>query len=302
MPRQFSFKDVVLAILQWLGALIVFIVSFVLGGVVLPVSGAITAAMPASGILSLPAGLALTGAVNATILVWAARRSSFTGVRLWLQLLVLCFGATTFLTQIETGYFLSAFPLLQGGFTVYEFILRGFISALIFTLVVTLLVGGFARRERPASAFAVQADHALRMGAWLPVVYVALYMLFGYYVAWQSPAVRQFYGGATQMPSLLEQWGRTLMQRPELPVFQYFRGVLWLLCLILLFIGFSGKRLELVILSFLALGLLPTIELVFPNPLMPAAVALAHFWETSISTGIYGALCALFVPVKASTA
>ncbi len=92
------------------------------------------------------------------------------------------------------------------------------------------------------------------------------------------------------------------MQRPELPVFQYFRGVLWLLCLIPLFVGFSGRRLELVILSFLALGLLPTIELVFPNPLMPAAVALAHFWETSISTGIYGALCALFVPVKASAA
>jgi hypothetical protein len=29
---------------------------------------------------------------------------------------------------------------------------------------------------------------------------------------------------------------------------------------------------------------------------MPAAVSLGHFWEVSLSTGIFGALCAWFVP------
>ena len=86
------------------------------------------------------------------------------------------------------------------------------------------------------------------------------------------------------------------MQKPELPAFQYFRGVLWLLCLVPLFKGFSGKRIELVLLSALALALLPTAQLSFANPLMPAGVSLGHFWEVSISTGLYGALCAWFVP------
>lgn len=220
---------------------------------------------------------------------------------MWLQLLVLCFGATTFLTQIESGYFISAFPLLQGNFVVYLFVLQGFVTALLFTLFVTLLVGGFTRRPRPQPVFAVQTDRAVRMGAWLGAAYFVLYELFGYFVAWQSQEVRLFYGGPAQLNSALDQYALTLMARPEFPVFQYFRGVLWLLCLIPLFRGFSGKRLELVILSFLALAYLPTIQLMFPNPLMPARVALAHFWETSISTGIFGALCAWFVPAKAPT-
>lgn len=83
-----------------------------------------------------------------------------------------------------------------------------------------------------------------------------------------------------------------------MPVFQYFRGVLWMLCLVPLFKGFSGKRAELVIFSALALGLLPTAQLAFPNPLMPASVSWMHFWEVLISTGIFGALCAYFVPLE----
>ena len=86
------------------------------------------------------------------------------------------------------------------------------------------------------------------------------------------------------------------MGRPELPVFQYFRGMLWVLCLIPLFKAFTGKRLELILLSALALGYLPTAQLAFPNPLMPAGVSLYHFWEVSISTGLLGALIAWSIP------
>jgi hypothetical protein len=130
------------------------------------------------------------------------------------------------------------------------------------------------------------------------LIYVALYLLFGYYVAWQSQEVRLLYGGPSALNSLFAQLGQTFMDRPEFPIFQYFRGFLWLVCLIPLFMGFAGRRAELVILSALALGLLPTVELAFANPLMPAAVAASHFVEVSISTGIFGALCAWFVPRK----
>jgi hypothetical protein len=91
------------------------------------------------------------------------------------------------------------------------------------------------------------------------------------------------------------------MVKPELPVFQYFRGVLWILCLIPLFKGFSGGRIELVALSASALAYLTTVLLSFPNPLMPVGVSVAHFWEVSISMLIFGALCAWFVPQAAAT-
>ncbi|HEX6268927.1 MAG TPA: hypothetical protein VFZ43_01715 [Anaerolineales bacterium] len=165
-------------------------------------------------------------------------------------------------------------------------------------MLVTLLTGGFSRKPREATKFNVSADQAVRAGASLAGVYFVLYSLFGYFVAWQSQELRLFYGGPPELKSFADQMLSTLMSKPEFPIFQYFRGVLWILCLIPLFKAFSGGRVELIALSALALGLLPTAALAFPNPLMPAEVSLYHFWEVSISMGIFGALSAWFVPMK----
>lgn len=308
MKRQFNARSVVLAALQWMGAVIAFVVSLTVGSMVLPLSKTIIDATPPTGIFTGPVALLLSGIVSATILFWAAKRSSFSGLAMWMQLFVLSFGMQTFMMQIETAYFIPgvssngashpAFPLLQGNFQVYLLFLHGFVTSLIFTLLVVLLVGGFSRRPRPRTNFTVSADHAVKVGSWLAAVYIVLYMLFGYYVAWQSPDVRLFYSGTSELPSVWNQWAATLMVKPELPVFQYFRGVLWIVCLIPVFKGFSGKRIELVALSALALAYLTTVELAFPNPLMPPSVSVAHFWEVSISMLIFGALCAWFVPRK----
>ncbi len=219
-----------------------------------------------------------------------------------MQLLVLSLGAQVLMTQIETAYFIAAFPLLHGNYVLYQIVLHGLATSALFTLLVTWMVGGFSKKPRPQGLFAVTNDNAVKAGSWLAVIYIVLYMLFGYYVAWQSQELRLFYGGPSELNAVFAQWGQTLMDRPEILVFQYFRGILWMLCLIPLFMGFSGKRVELVILSALALGLLPTAQLAFANPLMPATVSAYHFVEVSISTGIFGALCAWFVPKNSTTA
>jgi hypothetical protein len=296
MENKLTFKNTLGIILQWLGAALGFLVCLVITNLVSPLPKNIMDSVPASGFLSTPMAFLLNGAVNATILIWAARRSSFKGFTLWLQLLVLSFGAQVFETQTETAYFISAFPLLHGSFEVYHLILRGLITSLLFTLLITFIVGGFSRNPRDVTKFDANTDHTVKMSAWLAVVYIALYVLFGYFVAWQSQELRLFYGGPAQLNSFVDQWLTTLMGKPELPVFQYFRGIIWILCLIPLFKGFTGKRVELVVLSALALGLLPTAQLAFANPLMPAGVSYYHFWEVSISTGIFGALCAWFIP------
>lgn len=302
MNAPFSFRNLLGILFQVLGAAVAFVFSLVVANMVAPLSAQILAAAPPSGFLSTPLAFLFNGAANALILVWAARRSSFKGVATVGQLFVLSFGAQVFMTQIETGYFVAAFPMLQNNFGVYVLVLRGLITSLVFSLLVTVIAGGFSKSARPQTAFTTTVEVAARNGAWLAVVYIALYMLFGYFVAWQVKELRLFYGGPAQLNGFFEQWGVSLMQKPELPVFQYFRGVVWLLCLVPLFLGFSGKRWELVALSALALALLPTAQLAFPNPLMPAGVSLGHFWEVSISTGIFGALCAWFVPIAASRA
>jgi len=300
MKAQFNIKNTISVLVQVLGASIGFIVSMVIADAISPMPQFILEKTPATGFFSLPVAMLFSSIVNAVILVWVARRSSFKGSALIGQLFVLSFIAQAFQTQIETGYFISAFPLLHNNLEVYRLILRGFITSAAFAALVALIVGGFSKAPRPTTNFEVNADRAVRQSAWLAVIYIVLYMLFGYYVAWQSQELRLFYGGPAELNSAVDQWLITLMGKPELPVFQYFRGIVWILCLIPLFRGFSGKRVELVILSGLALGLLPTAQLAFPNPLMPAGVSLYHFWEVSISTGIFGALCAWFVPKEAA--
>jgi hypothetical protein len=302
MKEQSNFNNFLSLFFQGLGAMVAFVLSLIVTNMIAPLSSEIMAsAASASGFLPTPLAFLFNAAANALILVWAGRRSSFKGLSLVGQLFVLSFGAQTLQTQIETGYFLPAFPLLHNNFELYVLILRGFTTSLLFSLLVTWIVGGFAKKPRPQSAFTATTDTAVRYGFWLPIVYIVLYMFFGYFVAWQVKELRLFYSGPAELNGFFEQWGLSLMQKPELPFFQYFRGILWMLCLIPLFLGFSGKRAELVLLSALALALLPTAQLAFANPLMPAGVSLGHFWEVSISTGIFGALCAWFVPKAINT-
>jgi hypothetical protein len=302
MTKPLSFKTLLVLFFQFLGAMLAFVVSLIISNMLSPLSPAITeAGKTATGFLSAGTAFLFNAAANALIGVWVARRSSFRGWAMIGQLLVLSFGTQVFMTQIETGYFLSAFPLLHDNFQLYNLILRGLITSLLFSVLVTLICGGFSKRPRPQAAFQITAANTVRQGAWLALVYLVLYMLFGYFVAWRVQELRLFYGGPAELNGFFNQWGSTAMVKPEFPVFQYFRGILWILCLAPLFMGFSGKRPELVILSALALALLPTAQLAFANPLMPAGVSFGHFWEVSISTGIYGALCAWFIPLPIKT-
>jgi len=296
-----NFKPIAGAFAQWLGASVGFMICLTLVSTTFPMLASIMAHTPENGFL--PGGLAFlfNGAANGLVLVWAGRRSSFKGLALWGQLTALSFGAQTLMTQIETAYFISAFPLLQGNYEVYAIVWRGLLVAGLLSLLVTWMVGGFSRKARAEKTFSLTEKGVVRAGAWLAAIYIVLYFLFGYFVAWQSPAVRLFYGGPQQLNSIFNQLGQTFMNRPEIILFQYFRGELWILCLVPLFAGFSGKRWELVAVSALALGLLPTAQLAFANPLMPAEVSVMHFWEVSISTGIFGALCAWFIPQAGKT-
>ncbi|HEY3474071.1 MAG TPA: hypothetical protein VGK56_05630 [Anaerolineales bacterium] len=294
----FSSKSMLALFFQWLGAFLAFILSMIAANIISPLPQFIMEKIPEAGFMSDASAMLFNGAINATLLVWAARRSSLKGFALAGGLFVLLFLAQIFQTQIETAYFLPAFPLLQGNFEVYRLFLRGAIISASFVLLVTLFVGGFWRKGHAAEKFTVHAGQLAKAGAWLGLVYVILYLLFGYYVAWHSQELRVFYGGPTELNSFPDQILTTLMSKPELPFFQYARGILWILCLIPLFKTFTGGRLELVILSALALGLLPTAQLAFANPLMPAQVSLYHFWEVSLSMGIFGALCAWLVPTK----
>ena len=121
-------------------------------------------------------------------------RSRWTGWRLVAAVLVVFYGVTTFMPQIESAVFLTQLP--PG--TVPRLFLMGALIAAPFSLLSVPILGkwksGTATLE-PEPRLAMEPGEIVWKLGVIAIVYVILYFTFGYFIAWQNPAVREYYGG-----------------------------------------------------------------------------------------------------------
>ncbi len=219
------------------------------------------------------------GLLQTAALAYAVVRSRWHGGLLVLTMFVLYFFTATFMGQIESLIYLGdKMPAgMQSGL-----FLMGLFTAAVFSPILVLVLG----RWRSDTAAGGEPNPRLRMSgrswAWKlaagAAVMLALYYLFGYYVAWQSPAVRDFYGG-TDPGSFFAQMRKVAAETPWMIPVQYLRGLLWVLLALPVIRMMRGRWWE----AGLAVSLLftvPSLYLLLPNPLMPEAVRLAHLVET----------------------
>lgn len=225
-------------------------------------------------------------------LSYLALRSRWHGWKLAGALFLIFYGIYTFLSQIET----LAFPAVSTKFppgTVQGFFLSGLILGIPFCILAVWILGkmrgqpdGLAntRLEMPASEWIWKLAAAA-------VLYVIVYFTFGYYVAWRTPGLPQFYGG-TDPGTLLGQLGNVFRETPWLPLFQVFRGLIWagLGCLIVRM--HKGAAWETILATAAAFCILMAGGMIFPNPVMPPYVARAHTIELVTSNFLYGGLLA----------
>ena len=238
------------------------------------------------------AGVALlvVSVVNALLLGWLILLSRWRGIKLVGAVLLVLFGVQTFMSQIETLFFGSAFniPLAE----MKSIILSGFLTAFLFSFLAVLIMGKMRKVDEVESAAPLNLsakEWAVRLSL-LPVAYIVIYFIFGYFVAWQSPDVRLLYTGSTSIEPFFTHMGHTLQNGFEIIPFQFVRGLVWIGFALLIIKMTTGATWKKAIVVGLLLGLLLTSQLLFPNPYMPAPVRLAHFIETSTSTFLYGVL------------
>jgi len=227
--------------------------------------------------------------VNALVLAYPIVRSRWHGLGLIGTVFFVLFGTQTFMSQIETLFFGSAFDISAD--EMRNIILSGALTALFFSPLAVLTLGKMRRvaEHEEANQRLIMPWHGW---AWrlvlLPVIYVCLYFMFGYFVAWQSPEVREFYSGSTALEPFLAHMFGVVQHTSWIFPFQILRGLLWIGLALPIIKMMKGKPWETSLAVGLLLGLLLTTQLLFPNPYMPAPVRLAHFIETSTSTFIYG--------------
>jgi hypothetical protein len=200
------------------------------------------------------------------------------GLRLLLALFMAYFGLGTFLPQIESALFLPRH--LPPGFVTRLFVM-GSITALLFAPAAVLIWG---RQRPPAAVTPDGAARPLLVGgvllrtALLAVVYVAVYLLAGYFIAYRNPNVLAYYNDADP-GSFAAQVSRIWSGSPWFFGFQLVRGVLWVVFVLPLIAWLRGGRVEEALLTA-CLYTVWVVMLLAPN--CAPELRMTHLVETTL--------------------
>jgi hypothetical protein len=231
--------------------------------------------------LSALSALLIMSVLNTAVLTWVTIRSRRSGWKLILTLALVFFGVATVMPQIETAVFVRTLP---PGF-LSRLVIAGFIFSFLYTPLLVLLLRKTRQTEIAFPLTMSWSDYVIRISI-AAIIYVILYFTFGYFVAWQSAALRAYYGGGNTngfFTQLHETWQAT----PWLFPFQFLRGLLWTMLALPIIRMMQGQRFEKAIVVGFLFAVVTT-QLLLPNPLMPYEVRMRHLVETASSNFLFG--------------
>lgn len=216
------------------------------------------------------------------------------GLKLIGTTFIIFWGIQYFMTQIETLYFDSAIkmPLLD----TMQVVIMGAISIIISSLFAVLILGKSKKKctssddENTKNTVKVSFAKLLPNMAILAFCYAIIYFLFGYFVAWQFPALREYYTGSTTILNVFQHMANQLKSDPILPLFQLLRGLLWSGLSVIIITSLNTKGWKTYIITGLLFSILITSPLILPNAYMPAPVRLGHSFELFTSMFAFGIL------------
>ena len=255
--------------------------------------GVASVGVPAPDVTPTPASIAAVALLESTAVVLAAWTSRGRGAPLAFALFLAYFGAKGFMSQIESAFFLDHMPTGS--------VLRTVGACLLIAAAFAPAVVGAVGRWHGDGA----APRPLTGGGWrwaaLPVIYIGLYLGFGYHVAWVQPELRAFYGG-DDPAGFFPHVAGLFRDDPWLIPFQVLRTALWTAFSLplLRLLGGAPWQAGLALGGVLGVGL--TAQLLLANPFMPEAVRLTHFAETLPSTALFGVALGWLVLAPTSNA
>jgi hypothetical protein len=236
--------------------------------------------------------------IHASILYVTIRLSAWTGLRLVLVIFSMIFMVQYFLSMIEAIWFNDSLAMPFSG--IMSILFSGFLLSFFFSPLIVwisgkgkpwkLQTGKSMSRQVHSNQTSYELLFSKKLFWKIPllivIVYPALYFLAGYFIAWQSDAVRSFYTGSVEM----EDFGTMLADniRSGLYGFQILRGLIWTVLAMPLFLMLNGSYWLKAIMTGLLFALLMNAQHLIPNPYFPPAVSYAHFIETASSNFIWG--------------
>ncbi|MGH7710063.1 MAG: hypothetical protein ACREOG_02205, partial [Gemmatimonadaceae bacterium] len=223
--------------------------------------------------------------LDSAVLTHVILRSRWAGWKLIATVAFVFYGVTTFMGQIETAVFVTRLP--SG--VLPRFFLMGALISAPFAVLAVLILG---RRKAGAdtetnSRLIMPAKEWAWKLAVIAIVYVILYFGFGYFIAWQNPAVREYYGGQDE-GSFLAHMAAVQRDTPWLIPFQMLRAMLWVAIALPVVRMMKGPWQETALALGLLFGVVMNAQLLLPNVYMPEPVRMTHLIETASSNFIFG--------------
>jgi hypothetical protein len=233
--------------------------------------------------LSALTALLIVSFLNTAVLTLTVAYSQWSGLKLIVTLGLVLFGVITVMPQMETAVFVQTLP---PGFLSRLF-LAGFLFAAIFALFLVFILGNRQKEAAESAGVSMSSSQWLIRISLAALIYVFLYFTFGYFIAWQTPAVRAYYGGG-ELSGFLPQLQATWRATPWLFLFQFVRGLMWTGLAVLIIQLVNGKWWERALIVALIFSVVMNSQLLLPNPLMPYDVRMAHMLETASSNFLFG--------------
>jgi hypothetical protein len=272
--------------LKWFGRftilLLLFYILFISG--TLSIAGLLPDIKSEPGAISNNIAFLILGISNTLLIIGLIQSSRWNGLKLILLLSFAYFGAVTFLTQIETWYFLSNITVNNKLLT--HLFIMGLPIAFIYIPLAVFILGKYRTKENSKPIIAYKMPW--KQMAWklfiIVVMYLVLYWCAGYYIAWQNQELRAFYGSPGDITPFWKHTFNTFSNSPNLFPFQVLRALLWTLCTLPVIYGSKINIWWTSILVGLFLTIPQNAGLLLENPLMPiASVRMSHMIEGFVS-------------------
>jgi hypothetical protein len=235
-------------------------------------------------------GLMMVCGTTVLIVMWMIHSSRWHGWKLILSLSLAFYLVVTFVMQLEARYFLLGITISPE--LMSRLFIQGIPTAFIFMPIAVLIMGRVRATESDSVSPKI-TPMSLKEWLWkLGVIYIAylvLYYTAGYFIAWQNPEVRAFYGSPGDALPFLQQMAHIFTSDPWLTPYQLLRTLIWVAGAYLIIRGSRLSLLQTALLIGLMLSVPQNIGHILPNSLIPlSSVRMSHLIETASSTFVFG--------------
>ena len=224
--------------------------------------------------------------INSLVIYLMIRNSKWNFIRTALTVFTVILGIQFFLSLVEAYVFNFALQMPK------SLLLTTFSGGLILALLFAPLSVWISGHNKPAASGSMPVNNdpvmtkVLKILVLACIIYPALYMLAGYYIAWQFEAVRVFYtGSSVKEPFFTMMIGNI---KNGLVFLAMSRGLIWVLIGLMVYNMVDLTNVQKALLIGTLFALIMNSQHIIPNPYMPRLVSFVHFIETSSSNFIWG--------------